>query len=79
MGRGDSRRQARSLIETDAVSLAEVWIRYWGQGGNADLLELDASFMGCRFWMILTQSSWAGRWKDCPCRESLRWRRCCGA
>lgn len=38
----DPRQSARNLLNRDTISLEDLWIRYWGQGGNASPLELDA-------------------------------------
>lgn len=38
----DPRQRARDLLEQDSITLDRLWIKYWAEGGNADLLELDA-------------------------------------
>jgi hypothetical protein len=38
----DPRQEARSLIKQNIISLEGLWLRYWGQGGNADPFDFDA-------------------------------------
>ncbi|MFK4637257.1 hypothetical protein [Paenarthrobacter histidinolovorans] len=38
----DPRQSARNLLQLDTVTIERLWIRYWAEGGSADLLELDA-------------------------------------
>ncbi|WP_369745661.1 hypothetical protein [Paenarthrobacter sp. AMU7] len=38
----DPRERARDLLEQDSITLERLWIKYWGEGGTADPLELDA-------------------------------------
>ncbi|KUM36373.1 hypothetical protein AR689_20820 [Arthrobacter sp. EpRS71] len=33
---------ARSLLEGDLLRLDELWLHFWAEGGDADILELDA-------------------------------------
>jgi hypothetical protein len=46
MSTGDLQQEARQLLESGDVSLLRLWILYWGQGGNADEVELDAYIHG---------------------------------
>ncbi|MDQ0769325.1 hypothetical protein QF031_002074 [Pseudarthrobacter defluvii] len=46
MASTDSLQEACSLLEAGDVSLLHLWLLYWGQGGNADLTELDAFIHG---------------------------------
>jgi Stage II sporulation protein E (SpoIIE) len=39
-------RAARAAYETAGLTLEELWVRYFGMGGTADLLELDAHLQG---------------------------------
>lgn len=38
--------KARALVDSGDVSLLELWTMYWGQGGGAGPLELDAFIHG---------------------------------
>lgn len=38
----DPRLTARHLIELDEGYLHDLWLKYWGNGGNAQFLEFDA-------------------------------------
>ena len=38
----DPRITARYLIRNRTIDLEDLWLRYWAQGGNAPVLELDA-------------------------------------
>jgi hypothetical protein len=38
----DPRRAARNLVDRDGQALWKLWLRYWGNGGNAQLMEFDA-------------------------------------
>lgn len=38
----DPRQRARDLLEQDSITLEQLWIKYWAEGGNALPLELDA-------------------------------------
>lgn len=38
----EPRQLARRLQEANTITLERLWIRYWGEGGNAGPLELDA-------------------------------------
>lgn len=40
------RMQARSLIDTEAVSLFDLWLSYWAEGGQGGEMELDAFICG---------------------------------
>lgn len=42
----DPRLAARSLIAQDRFALWQLWLRYWGNGGNAQLMEFDAYIHG---------------------------------
>jgi len=42
----DPRQEARGLLESGEVCLLHLWILYWGQGGSADEMELDAFISG---------------------------------
>lgn len=42
----DPRGTARSLMEQHVVTLEELWLRYWANGGGADEQELDAYVNG---------------------------------
>ena len=35
---------ALKLIEQQAITLDELWIQYWANGGNARAFELEATF-----------------------------------
>ncbi|MFK0040580.1 hypothetical protein ACIQTW_12130 [Paenarthrobacter sp. NPDC090517] len=38
----DPRQSARNLLNQNTITLERLWIKYWGEGGTADPLELDA-------------------------------------
>lgn len=38
----DPRQRARDLLEQDNITLEQLWLKYWGEGGNAQPMELDA-------------------------------------
>ncbi|YCK79734.1 hypothetical protein M1D89_01515 (plasmid) [Arthrobacter sp. D3-18] len=38
----DPRKSARFLLDQNTITLEWLWIKYWGEGGNATALELDA-------------------------------------
>ena len=38
----DPRHAARSLIELNIISVEGLWLRYWGNGGNADAFDFEA-------------------------------------
>lgn len=40
------RQEARSLIAAEAVSLFDLWLKYWAEGGRGDEMELDAFING---------------------------------
>ncbi|MFC8525357.1 hypothetical protein [Pseudarthrobacter sp. NPDC057230] len=40
------RQKAQSLIDTAVVSLFELWMKYWGEGGRGGEMELDAFIRG---------------------------------
>jgi hypothetical protein len=42
MNNRDARPQARRLLGSGQLSLAVLWLHYWGQGGSGGLWELDA-------------------------------------
>ena len=42
MNNSDARRQAKRWLDSGRLSLAMLWLQYWGQGGNAGIWELDA-------------------------------------
>jgi hypothetical protein len=42
----DPRLAARNMIAQDGFVLWELWLRYWGNGGNAQLMEFDAYIHG---------------------------------
>jgi hypothetical protein len=44
----DPRSVARGLLENEDVSLTELWIFYWGNGGDAGIFELDAFIHGAQ-------------------------------
>lgn len=46
MATTNPRQEARSLIDTEAVSLFELWLKYWAEGGRGDETELDAFIYG---------------------------------
>jgi hypothetical protein len=46
MSSGNPQQEARYLLESGDVSLLQLWLLYWGQGGRADEVELDAFLYG---------------------------------
>ena len=42
----DPRLTARNLIELDESYLQDLWVRYWANGGEAQLLEFEAYLHG---------------------------------
>lgn len=46
MTTNNPRHEAQFLIGADAVSLFDLWLKYWGEGGQGDELELDAFIHG---------------------------------
>ena len=42
----DAGLEARALVDSGAVSLIDLWALYWGEGGRACPLELDAFIHG---------------------------------
>ncbi|MEW1808392.1 hypothetical protein [Pseudarthrobacter sp. NPDC080039] len=40
------RSRARSLIDADDVSLFDLWLGYWAEGGQGGEMELDAFIRG---------------------------------
>lgn len=42
----DPRQRARTLIAQRAITLLDLWVRYWANGGSAKLFELDA-YINC--------------------------------
>lgn len=46
MNRSDPLQEARKLLKTGEVCLLHLWILYWGQGGTASEMELDAFIHG---------------------------------
>ncbi|MCF3141103.1 hypothetical protein LRQ04_17780 [Paenarthrobacter sp. AR 02] len=38
----DPRQSARNLLQREAITLEQLWIKYWAEGGNATPVELDA-------------------------------------
>ena len=40
------RQEARSLIDAEAVSLFDLWVKYYAEGGRGDEMELDAFIHG---------------------------------
>lgn len=42
----DPRLTAQNLIELDGTYLQDLWVSYWGNGGNAQLMEFDAYLHG---------------------------------
>lgn len=42
----DPRRLARALLEQDVISLTELWLYYWRNGGDAGEMELEAFING---------------------------------
>jgi hypothetical protein len=42
----DVRAEARDLLREQEVRLWELWVVYWGQGGNLDMLSFDAFIQG---------------------------------
>ncbi len=46
MSSGNPQQQAKALLASGDLCLLELWFLYWGQGGNAGPLELDAFIHG---------------------------------
>jgi hypothetical protein len=46
MGSGNPQQEARKLLCSGDISLLRLWVLYWGQGGNADEMSLDAFIHG---------------------------------
>ncbi|MFJ6347180.1 hypothetical protein ACIQH9_20290 [Pseudarthrobacter oxydans] len=42
----DPQLSARNLISQDEQALWDLWLRYWANGGNAQLIEFDAYIHG---------------------------------
>jgi hypothetical protein len=42
----EPRLAARNLVDQDGFALWELWVRYWGNGGDAQLMEFDAYIHG---------------------------------
>lgn len=42
----DARPQAKDGLNSGELSLAVLWLHYWGQGGNAGIWEFDAFIHG---------------------------------
>lgn len=42
----DPRRTARALMEQHVLSLDDLWMQYWANGGNVPALEFDAYLNG---------------------------------
>ncbi|WP_426007354.1 hypothetical protein ACPFL9_09835 [Paenarthrobacter sp. NyZ202] len=38
----DPMRTARLLIQEHATTLERLWVGYWGNGGNASMIDFDA-------------------------------------
>ncbi|MDR6685405.1 hypothetical protein J2Y41_000958 [Arthrobacter sp. 1088] len=38
----DPRQNAQHILDQNAITLERLWITYWGEGGIASILELDA-------------------------------------
>lgn len=38
----DSMHAARRLLEAHDITIERLWLRYWGNGGNASEFDLDA-------------------------------------
>lgn len=44
----DPRETARTLIEQQAISLEDLWVRYWANGGSFQPFEFDAYLNGAQ-------------------------------
>lgn len=42
----DPRRTARHLLGRGGISVGELWLRYWGDGGDAEPFEFEAYIHG---------------------------------
>ena len=46
MGSWRPRQEARGLLESGELSLLHLWVLYWGEGGRAGEVELEAFIHG---------------------------------
>lgn len=44
----DPRRTARAMIEQQTITLDDLWVRYWANGGSAHAFEFDAYLNGAQ-------------------------------
>jgi hypothetical protein len=59
----DPRKKARALIEQRAITLEDLWARYWANGGTFHPFEFDAYLNGAMKQVPLSSKYLSGRWK----------------